>query len=780
MLHLRILRSGDSPLHPLQTFNTHKEIFDNLDEVIAKIPEGQRYNVFYTVGHGEVGESRKWEWQDTVPFDIDGAVQNGEINPRYLEAFYAVTKLDPLKTFSMCSGNGLQLLVQLPYKIENKEALEELKKTYKSICKTLDDIYAKEDLPGRLDPVVFSANRLMRLPGTMNFKKDKANSLSYAMNKTLEPQGLQAFDDFYKLKESSPEKPKKNEFVSDKELRSFKIDTTTVESECRFLAHAKANQETLSEPEWYAALGILVHLDNWHSKVHEYSKLHKNYTVDETDNKAAHAKLQARPRRCESINQIWSKCHTCPHFGKINSPIALKGPDFIATEETGFTRIGERGAVVYEYEDLLRYLKKESKLFTDTDTGQCIVYNGTHYEGVDQKYLKTIAYNHFRPMAREQHRAEFTSTALVYNPKSTARMKADASTKLNFKNGVFDWKTGEFCDHSPEYFFTYTLPFDYSPQADSVVFKRFLSDVTKGDTTAQNLLLEYIAYGIFEPHSSRQVSLLLLGSGGNGKSAFLDIVKNLAGPKNCSHVELSSFNDPVSLMDAKDKLFNFCEEMPRTMKGGTEIFKKAHGGEVYGKKLYEGNFKFVFNTKMILAANELPTSWDPSQGFFRRIMIVPFDAYFSDENRDYRIVEKCCAELSGIFNMVHQAYQNLLDRGRFCTPESHRELLESYKEVSDSVGSWFNQNLDVTSSEEDFITISNMYEAYRSSMDEDGDHAMSKRFFVREIGRKVGRDKIQKMRSSRWHGGKTVRCLNFLKWKNSEGKGAADNVRNLF
>ena len=94
---------------------------------------------------------------------------------------------------------------------------------------------------------------------------------------------------------------------------------------CAFVKHVRDDAATLTEPEWYAMLGIVGRCDNGHELAHEWSRAYPGYDVAETDAKLDRALREGGPRTCEAIERDFgsSCCELCPSRGKIKSPIAL-------------------------------------------------------------------------------------------------------------------------------------------------------------------------------------------------------------------------------------------------------------------------------------------------------------------------------------------------------------------------------------------------------------------------------------------------------------------------
>lgn len=115
-----------------------------------------------------------------------------------------------------------------------------------------------------------------------------------------------------------------------------------------------------------------------------------------------------------------------------------------------------------------------------------------------------------------------------------------------------------------------------------------------------------------------------------------------------------------------------------------------------------------------MACNELPSNVDPSSGFFRRLIIIPFDAVFSEAkgNVDYDIGKKLQEEKSGILNRIIEGYDRLTGQGRFTQSKDVKEMIEEYRSNSDSVTEWMLEKTIKLKESESFIRSKDLYSDY--------------------------------------------------------------------
>lgn len=667
----------DKILDPPVTAPSVAELFLNLDSVLSQIDPDDRWNLYYT-SHPCETDKRRWAAPQVIlPFDIDN------IDLDQIDAYHPVIlgtlQLARDTTGIVYSGNGLQYVVGLTVPITEEAFFDTYREHYKAICQKIDKALQGVGLPGTADPAVFSAARLLRLPGTENRKAGKASRQARLIQAVITPV------EFNLTRVSGlPEVPV-TEQIAKTDMANFAVDSEGVRG-CEFLKWTKQSPEQVSEPQWFALLSIVGRMENGTTEAHEYSKGHPGYSHSETETKLQQALSSSGPRTCKNINQLWSKCHTCPHFEKVNSPISIRGANFIASEKTGFhVAVRGKGGTLYfkpQYEDLRRYFEREHTYKILGGSRICYIWNGAFYQEFEDAYLENFGQKHFKPSATTEVVGEFRRLVQRTNLVPPSWFDSTTHRKINFQNGVLDLDTLELTPHSIDAGFRYQLAYPYDAAATCPTFDAFLQQVTCGDKDLEAVLLEFCGYALSSDSCWAQKALVLEGSGSNGKSTFMSVLRALAGKDNYASLTLSDLRAEGNRQMLDGKLFNMAEETPSRSLMESSIFKNlVSGGETQVRQIYKKPYVMRNRAKLIFACNDLPGSNDTSLGYFRRFIIVPFKATFSDAlgNKDAFIEEKLMRELPGIFNRVLGAFQGLVKRQRFSESMAVSDALDSYR-----------------------------------------------------------------------------------------------------
>ena len=234
---------------------------------------------------------------------------------------------------------------------------------------------------------------------------------------------------------------------------------------------------------------------------------------------------------------------------------------------------------------------------------------------------------------------------------------------INFDNTVLKICNGNFetIAHSHLYGFKYKLDFPYNVEATCPKVDNFLFEVI-GEQEAIDMLFEFIGSCFISNNFFKlESSIFLLGSGSNGKSVLLDLLRHLFGKDNISTVSLKDMSDPNRRFAMVGKLLNIAAE-GSNKKFDSEDFKSMVSREPLPvRQLYSDPMETDDFPRPIFATNSLPWSGgDMSGGLPRRVKIIIFDKIFSEDEQDKQLLQKLLPELSGVMNRVLEGMTRLL------------------------------------------------------------------------------------------------------------------------
>ena len=283
-------------------------------------------------------------------------------------------------------------------------------------------------------------------------------------------------------------------------------------------------------------------------------------------------------------------------------------------------------------------------------------------------------------------------------------------------------------------FLTYQLPFSYNPEARAPVFKNYLETVLSY-RELRDILAEYIGY-VFIPNQKLKLekTILLYGTGANGKSVFFDVINALLGRENVSTYSLQNLTDKPGYYRAMvgNKLVNYASEINRKL--DPTLFKQLVSGEPVEARLPYGQPFILENyAKLMFNTNELPKDVEHTNAYFRRFLIIPFEVVIPEQHQDKNLANKIIAsELPGVLNWVLEGMTRLLRNKNFTHSDIVSNQVKTYKNESDTA--WlFIEEMGYAPDTENYKSLRELYSQYKTFCSENNYRAYSNRSFVKQL-----------------------------------------------
>ena len=341
-------------------------------------------------------------------------------------------------------------------------------------------------------------------------------------------------------------------------------------------------------------------------------------------------------------------------------------------------------------------------------------------------------------------------------------VRFDRNPVLTFQNGTLEIETGKFRAFSEADYCSIIMEYDYDPHATAPVWESFIQDVTD-DEPRRAEILQFIAGYILLPDCRHQKIFLLVGSGGNGKSVYLELIQKLFGDKNVTHVEPTGLAKEFERIRLKDSLLNIGSDINSDFSRGEIrewLLKIADGTSI--QACYKGmdHVDFIPRCKLVYACNAMPTA-EIVNGLNRRMQFVDFPCQYVEnpdpddprqKPRDISLVGKLSAELPGIFNWAYSGYKLLRTVGYFTDAPEQTEFLRQFETTSNPVLVFCEDN--------DFggvVSRDEIYAEYKFWCDGTGHKPLSREKFLPKF-RDVMADRITDERRQRVNG-KITRVL---------------------
>lgn len=202
--------------------------------------------------------------------------------------------------------------------------------------------------------------------------------------------------------------------------------------------------------------------------------------------------------------------------------------------------------------------------------------------------------------------------------------------KINFENGVYDLMKEELLEHDHKYMFTQQIPHKYKEDAECPSIKEFFNEITESEEDAKTLM-ELSGYAML-PNMPISAAFLLIGKGGNGKTVFIETLKELLGEANTKDEDLQKIeNSKFHTSPLYRKLMVISDDLPsEKLETGSTLKSLTGGGDVRAEIKNGERFEFKNYATPLFACNEIPQTEDQSKGFFRRWILLDFPFEFTE------------------------------------------------------------------------------------------------------------------------------------------------------
>lgn len=290
--------------------------------------------------------------------------------------------------------------------------------------------------------------------------------------------------------------------------------------------------------------------------------------------------------------------------------------------------------------------------------------------------------------------------------------EADANL-IAFRNGILNIFTMELIPFSPEYIITNKIPWDFNSNAYDETLDHALNQWSCDDPEIRNLLEECVGYCLYRKNHLEK-SFILTGQGANGKSTFLDMVKNLLTTNNYSPLDLCEMDDKFATVMMNGKLANIGDDISSDFLQGKSlaIFKKVvSGNHIKAENKGQDAYSMKPSAKLLFSANEIPRMANNGlNAIKRRLVIIPFNATFErqlpdgSENPDYDFMlgEKLKKQsaMEYLILLAVEGLKRALKNKDFTHSKKVQKEVEEFEKKNNSVLRWLDYMQDADEDDE--------------------------------------------------------------------------------
>lgn len=313
---------------------------------------------------------------------------------------------------------------------------------------------------------------------------------------------------------------------------------------------------------------------------------------------------------------------------------------------------------------------------------------------------------------------------------------------FNCENGVYDLENFRFIPHDKNLMLNKISGVEYNEEADCPRFKKFMEEITDGNTEIVDFLQTAFGYSM-TGSTVEQVMFFLTGDGSNGKSLLLQIIQEVLG-------DYSKTSQPEVLLDKKTQSQNLsevarlkgvrmcvCGETKQGDKLNESQIKTLVGGndKIVARFLYCNEMEFIPIMKIWMATNYEPIVRGIDNGIWRRLIIIPFTHIFDEQSKDKLLINKLRAEKSGILNWLIEGCKKWKEQEGLILPECLKNEKLKYRNDMDVVARFVDQECEVGNTNYR-IGATNLYTIYKDYCTATNEYCMSQIAFTKNLNKK--------------------------------------------
>jgi putative DNA primase/helicase len=253
--------------------------------------------------------------------------------------------------------------------------------------------------------------------------------------------------------------------------------------------------------------------------------------------------------------------------------------------------------------------------------------------------------------------------------------------------------------HSPKWFSTVMLPYEFDSDADCPNWKNFLEDVFNGDYESISALQKWFGY-LLTPDKSLHKILFVIGQARSGKGTIMRVIRALLGESNVATPTLTELAGTFGLEALVDKTValipdaRISDRVDET--SVTERMLSISGDDPQNiqRKFKSTLIGHEMNVRFTLFSNLLPRFKDTSSAFISRCIFLNMpNTYVGRE--DTGLQGRLLAELPGILNWAIHGRLELNECKRIDQPQAGKTLLNELKSIISPVSQFIEEECEL-------------------------------------------------------------------------------------
>lgn len=420
---------------------------------------------------------------------------------------------------------------------------------------------------------------------------------------------------------------------------------------------------------------------------------------------------------------------------------------------------------------IYKHLNSEGFVY-DTILGRVVRYDEIEKrwgKSSEEEIIRKVHF--FLPDISTNASKEIVKKYLILNRAEFARHKY-----FGFSNLFIDLETGVKKEYSRN---TYVMPdvdYPYVENQSPDLFRKTIEEIFEGDEEKIELLLSSFALALDNNICGPSI-FIFEGSGANGKSLLLNVLKAVIGQSRISHFSIKDFGEKFRLSILIEPNLVFYEENISTIQSDqmNNLKGVSDGIDMPIEEKHEKPKVYRVKVASIFAMNEKPKFQEKNHAVLRRFHYLEFSRTFSRDEQNVNLLSDLQVENSGIFDLIYEQFRKIRERGSIPVSKTLQEKAMIAFEVYDSVEGFVKSRCIVSGDSEDRISKDDLYNHYKKFCSKKEIEPLGKQTFQKNLLNSfdsIKTDRIKsKVNKERPH------CVSGLKLKKPVNGGRKKRVR---
>jgi len=254
-------------------------------------------------------------------------------------------------------------------------------------------------------------------------------------------------------------------------------------------------------------------------------------------------------------------------------------------------------------------------------------------------------------------------------------------------------------DTTPDYFNLISIPYAFDESSTCPEWIQFIQEALGDDPDKIHLLRQWCGYCMTFDNQFQKF-MVLRGVKQSGKSTILNVLRALVGEEQYFAKTFDDLQGGFGLESAIGKLVCGIDEAQITRKTDVQAVMDAirtvSGNAPKGvRRKFKTDITVPLRARFTLTCNETPYLPDNADAMARRMLLLEFDN--ESKKPDPMLLSKLEKELPGIAMWALEGLHSLHQPGPdgtpvgFITPRSMKQGLESWREFTNPVGTFYDE-----------------------------------------------------------------------------------------